>query len=51
MSSKLDCFKDKPSKGQLISEGTVGVFKSPKKRTNFLKGFLPQPQKWVESKR
>ena len=30
-----------PSKGQLISEGDYGVYKSPKNKQNFLKDFCP----------
>ena len=30
-----------PPKGQLISKGLFGVFKSTKKPTNFFQGFLP----------
>ena len=29
------------AKGQIISEGNFGVFKFPKKQTNFGEGFLP----------
>ena len=36
-----------PLKGQLISEGNFGVFKSHKKWTKFNEGFL----KWVEQKK
>ena len=36
------------AKGQLISEGYFGVFKSPKKQNNFFEGFLPYPLKWVK---
>jgi hypothetical protein len=29
------------TKGQIISEGNFGVFKSPKKQSKFFEGFLP----------
>ena len=29
------------TKGQIISEGNLGVFKSPKKQAKFFEGFLP----------
>ena len=32
--------KEESSKGQIISEGNCGVFKSPKKQTKFLEGYL-----------
>ena len=32
-------------KGQLISEGNSGIFKSPKNRTKYFEGFLPSPLK------
>ena len=36
------------AKGQLISEGNFGVFKSPKSQHFFL-GFLHKPLKWIKS--
>ena len=36
------------TKGQLISEATFLGFKSPKKQTKFLEGFVPLPLKWVK---
>ena len=33
------------AKGQIVSEGNFGVFKSPKKQTKFLERFLPWPLK------
>ena len=33
------------TKGQLISKCPFGVFKSPKKPTKLLSGFLPKPLK------
>ena len=52
LSSKLHhwvkyCLVDTPNtKGQLISEGNSGIFKSPKKRTKYFEGFLPSPLKF-----
>ena len=36
-------------KGQLISKGNFDIFKSTKKTTKFLQGFLLQPPEDVES--
>ena len=36
-------------KGQLIKEGNFGVLESPKKKV--FEGFLPEPLKWVKSKK
>ena len=43
------CFSSN-AKGQLISEGNFGVFKSHKKQTKFFEGFLPQSLKWVNQR-
>ena len=39
--SLTQIFSAGPAKGQLFSEGNFDVFKSPKKRTKFLKNFCP----------